>query len=248
MPATRTKQNDYATESIPTFYGDVCLDCFVTVHTRPEQERHARSHYLDDQPGNVEKKRPFPCPYEGCSWSFAQKNTREIHIAAKHTGEKKHKCPDCFQAFADPSGRAKHRKNHHGWVSPRARKPKYYAPYSMPNVHPKTHVPACTAPEVMTRDMSGSAYDRAASPAPLMSSRVYASRPLPSHPPHRPSHPSRRLLSPRAQATPATATVHTPPSQPSTLPTRSSRPLNRCSTIFGSRRHSTRPSRSTRTR
>lgn len=168
MPATRTKQNDYATESIPTFYGDVCLDCFVTVHTRPEQERHARSHYLDDQPGNVEKKRPFPCPYEGCSWSFAQKNTREIHIAAKHTGEKKHKCPDCFQAFADPSGRAKHRKNHHGWVSPRARKPKYYAPYSMPNVHPKTHVPACTAPEVMTRDMSGSAYDRAASPAPLM--------------------------------------------------------------------------------
>ncbi|TRM63805.1 hypothetical protein BD626DRAFT_492746 [Schizophyllum amplum] len=165
MPATRTAQNPYTKDNLPSFRKNVCEACGASVRAKRDQERHARGHLPEDTLEHITMKKPFKCEWDGCTKRFSQKSTLIVHVAAIHTGEKNYHCPDCPSSFADPSAWSRHRKRRHGWVSPKARGPRrsnVYAPYAMPigeDFEPKEQFPAHTAPPVMSSYMPGYAYD-----------------------------------------------------------------------------------------
>lgn len=158
-------QTSYTKDNVPGFSGNICDACGVTVRAKRDKARHALGHLPEDTPEHVTLKKPFQCEWAGCLKRFSQRGTLEIHIAAKHTGEKKYICPTCDWAFADPSARHRHRRRQHGWQSPRARGPRQSAastPYTRPtpvDFEPKMQFPAYTAPPVMFSLMPG--YDSA---------------------------------------------------------------------------------------
>ncbi|KAL1734512.1 hypothetical protein EV714DRAFT_268649 [Schizophyllum commune] len=120
-------------DNLPKFIDGICEMCHTKVKSTRDQTRHAKGHLSLEIPENIPKRFPHACDHPGCGRRFAQKNSLENHIDAKHTGAKRIKCPHpgCDKGFSDPAGCFRHRERAHGW-QPKTRRGPREKPYDRP--------------------------------------------------------------------------------------------------------------------
>ncbi|KAI5887930.1 uncharacterized protein SCHCODRAFT_01339197 [Schizophyllum commune H4-8] len=121
-------------DNLPKFVDGICEMCHTKVKSTRDQTRHAKGHLSLEVPENIPKRFPHACDHPGCGRRFAQKNSLENHVDAKHTGAKRIKCPHegCDKGFSDPAGCFRHRERAHGW-QPKTRRGPREKPYDKPS-------------------------------------------------------------------------------------------------------------------
>ncbi|KAI8811279.1 hypothetical protein BJ742DRAFT_667006, partial [Cladochytrium replicatum] len=72
---------------------------FTTIVTNQTKTSRATKHY--------------PCPFEGCKWSFTRRFNLKVH-AETHNPDRvrPHACPSCGKAFARVTDLKRHKKIH----------------------------------------------------------------------------------------------------------------------------------------
>ncbi|KAJ3307459.1 hypothetical protein HDV03_000107 [Kappamyces sp. JEL0829] len=110
-----------------------CKICGKEFKSSKTLNLHARQH---------SQVKPYPCLFDGCSSSFAQKSHLDAHILT-HTGERPYKCPHCSNTYTTPQRRNEHMLSHTNFEGshecPTCQK-KFRNLHNL-KAHQKTHIP-----------------------------------------------------------------------------------------------------------
>ena len=95
------------------FDKNICGYCGATFHNKSSLNRHFNLKHAD----GIARK--FPCTFDGCNKTFAQKQTMTRHVRQVHLGNRLHKCIICQVAFKRKPALKRHLNNRHHIEKPK---------------------------------------------------------------------------------------------------------------------------------